>query len=107
MKTIHEKRVESARELAGMLDGDVGKATRILNSVYRYAHADVAQFYRDNDSRLYNLAQSEREGERLLKWRERIQTMLRPYGVRMANYGLYPQIEDMDRHNKYLLHWYD
>ena len=107
MKTIHEMRVESARQLADMLDGDVARATHILNCVYRYAHADIAQFYCDNDSRLYNEAQSEREGKRLAKLRSKIQTMLKPYGLRLENYGLYPCIVDHDSCDKHLLHWYD
>lgn len=107
MKTIHELREESARRLAKMGDGDVAKASHILNCVYRYVHADVAQWYRDNDARRYNLKQSERAMEQLSKRYDRIQAMLRPYGVQLRSYGLYPDIEDMDRHDMCLLHYYD
>ena len=56
---------------------------------------------------MYNLKQSERAMEQLSKRYDRIQAMLRPYGVQLRSYGLYPDIEDMDRHDMCLLHYYD
>ena len=104
----------SAWDLAHIVCGDqvtqeeFTAAAKLLDSCQRYALADAAEWERENSSERYCNSQYHKDRERQLDARrERLQARLARYGLKMVNYGLYPNIENESGRNMYMLHYFD
>lgn len=105
----------SAYDLAARLTGadnvteiDYNTAKDLLNRVTRYACNAARQWERANIYERYANSQQARDDEkRLDARRERLQSELRAYGVKMVNYGLYPSIVDGNNYDLNALHFFN
>lgn len=108
-------RYRSAWDLAALVCGErvtedeYTAALKLLDSVQRYALADVAEWERENSSERYcNSTYHKQREKQLASRRERLQKALFRYGVKMENYGLYPTIVKIGTNeNCYFLHYFD
>lgn len=108
------QRAQSAYDLAARLNpaptvDDVDAAARLLDSIQRYALADVREWEAANSSeRYYNSTEHKRREKMLDARRARLQERLKPYRVHLDNYGLYPSIvDDSTRDTLHYLHYFD
>lgn len=107
-------RYRSAWDLAAIVCGErvteteYNDALKLLDSCQRYALADAAEWERENSSEKY--CNSKYHADRVKQLdarRDRLQKRLSRYGLKMANYGLYPVIENSERRNMNMLHYFD
>ena len=107
-------RYRSAWDLAAIVCGErvteteYNDALKLLDSCQRYALADAAEWERENSSERY--CNSKYHADRVKQLdarRDRLQNRLARYGLKMSNYGLYPVIENSERRNMNMLHYFD
>lgn len=104
----------SAWDLASIIDGEhvtepeYAAALALLDSIQRYALADVAEWERENSSERYCNSKYHKQREKQLDARRgRLQKRLQRYGLKLVNYGLYPSIVDGAGCTKHFLHYFD
>lgn len=107
------RRSVSAWDLAARL-GDVTEdskaaAAKLLDSIQRYALADVREWEMENSSeRYYNSNAHKYRAEMLDRRRERLEKALAIYRCRLVNYGLYPSVVDIDtKETLNFLHYFE
>ena len=118
---IRFRRAKAAYDLAALVaknsfDGkptptkaEVEEAYTLLNSIIRYALADVQHWEHENSSERYcNSKQCEEDEKRLDERRKRLNARLKEYGCKLVNYGLYPTIKSIESGEDYsFLHFFD
>lgn len=104
----------SAWDLAQRLHAEVTEeamiaAKKLLDSIQRYALADVREWEMANESEWYcNSERHQRREAALDKRRERLQLALKPYRITLVNYGAYPTlIDDETQRELYFLHYFE
>lgn len=108
------RRRQSAWRLASRVEGEnvtreaYDKACDLLNRIQRYALADAREWEAENSSERYCNSATHAHREKLLDARrDRLRAELRPYGLNLVNYGLYPSVVDGEGHDLNLLHYFD
>lgn len=107
------RRSVSAWDLAARL-GDVTEdskaaAAKLLDSIQRYALADVREWEAENSSERYCNSSAHKYREEMLdRRRKRLEKALAIYRCRLVNYGLYPSIVDIDtKETLHFLHYFE
>lgn len=107
-------RARSAWDVASIVCGEnvtekeFDAARKLLDSCQRYALAAAAEWEHENSSEKYcNSKYHEQREKQLDARRDRLQTALARYGLRMVNYGLYPSIVDAAGNDKNALHYFN
>jgi hypothetical protein len=112
---VHFHRRKSAWRLAAIVCGEnhvtreeFDRALSLLDRIQRYAIADAREWEAENSSERYCNSKTHAHKEELLDARRaRLQEELKPYGLHLVNYGLYPTVVDKNDHNQYMLHYFD
>ena len=98
-----------AHRLGPVTEETLAAATKLLDSIQRYALADAREWEQENSNEWYCNSQYHKDREAMLnRRRARLEKALEPYRCRLVNYGLYPSIIDSETHeNLYYLHYFD
>lgn len=71
---------------------DEEAARKIINSFYRLSGLSERVFYRQNDEKLYNSRYTLSLEEKEDRWISRLNGYLKPYGLKVIYFGIFPTI---------------
>lgn len=106
-RTISELRAEQVKALANMGDGDLKKASKVMNSFYRYTALRVRNVELSNsNAEIANSKWLKEEEEKEERWRKRLEQYFAEYGLMLVFYGIYPTITNKKGGNDVIYTYY-